>query len=242
MVEYKINKYSMLGECKMSKLVDLTGKKFNMLTVISRAENTKEGITRWVCLCDCGNTTIVRGHNLKSNAVKSCGCLTHVPRYTHGLSNTRLYRIWNAMKCRCNLPTNNNYKNYGGRGIKICKEWNDNFLSFYDWAMANGYSENLTIERLNNDGNYEPDNCRWATKKEQANNRRYCVMITYNGKTQNLTQWCKELNLDYKFIHNRIKKNKWDFERAITTPCDVSKRNKKARGKNCQNTHKTECN
>lgn len=109
----------------------------------------------------------------------------------------------------------------------MCDDWKNSFLDFKNWALSNGYNENLTIERIDNNKGYNPDNCKWATKKEQSNNRRSCILYSYNGKTQNLTQWCEELGLRYKLMHDRIKKKGWSFERAISTPCDVNKRNKK---------------
>ena len=214
----------------MSKLIDLTGMKFNRLTVVSRAENAKGGITRWNCICECGNTVVVRGHNLKNGSVKSCGCYKP-KRGKHQMTGTRLYRIWRAMRSRCYLETNPRYKDYGGRGICVFSEWNNDFQSFYNWSISNGYGENLTIDRIDNDGNYEPSNCRWISYSEQDNNKRSCLKLTYNGKTQNLRQWCDELGLDYKRMHNRIHKNGWSVERAFTTPCNVNKRNKKARKK-----------
>ena len=209
----------------MSKLIDLTGKRYSNLVVIERAES-KHGSTYWKCICDCGNTTEVRASNLKNGLVKSCGCLLHKTHNTHHLSNTRLYVIWNHMKRRCYEKSNPAYKYYGARGVTVCNEWLD-FESFYNWAISNGYRDDLTIDRINNDGDYKPDNCRWVNMKTQSNNRRSCHMITYNGETKNLTQWCNELNLNYKLVHDRIVSKGWSFERAITTPVDVKKRNNK---------------
>lgn len=208
----------------MSLCEDLTGKRFNKLVVLYRDENGKGGKSRWRCLCDCGTETTVSGTNLKTGAVKSCGCLRHMKHDTHHLSNTRLYRIWHMMKNRCYLKNHHAYSDYGARGITVCAEWKDNFEAFYTWAISNGYSENLTIDRIDNNGSYSPTNCRWATRKEQVNNRRSCVLITYNGETKNLMQWCELLNLPYKLIHQRMRLKNISFEEAISIPIKSKKK------------------
>ena len=209
----------------MGKLIDLTGQRFGRLVVVERAEYyiraNGDRASRWLCRCDCGQTTVVRQTNLKSGHIMSCGCLraemTIQRNLKHGKCQTRLYRIWESMKQRCFDADSKNFIRYGGRGIKMCDEWTD-FDTFYKWSIENGYSDDLSIDRIDNNGNYEPSNCRWTHAKQQANNRRSSALVTYNGKTQTLHMWADELGIEYKKLWARIHQCKWPLEKAFGTP------------------------
>lgn len=189
--------------------IDLTDKKFGNLIVIKRLNYSKLGHTYlWECKCDCGNTTIVRGTNLKSGHTISCGCKKG--KIIHNKWRTRLYRIYANMKQRCNNPKNIWYKNYGARGITICDEWLNDFMNFYNWAQANGYKENLTLDRINVNGNYEPNNCRWADRVVQQNNMRTNRHITYNNETHTVAEWARILNVPSKFLFDRLRSNSFE--------------------------------
>lgn len=165
----------------MPKKNDLTGKRFGKLVALQEA-GKKNGRYVWECVCDCGNDAFVIGSKLTNGHTQSCGCLrkdgTRKAAYSYGLSKTRLYRTWCNIKTRCHNPNASNYEFYGGKGVSVCDEWRNDFKAFYDWAMANGYEDNLTIDRKNSDGDYCPENCQWITQSEnatRANVKRWSV-------------------------------------------------------------------
>lgn len=194
----------------MSKLIDFTGKRFGKLIVVSKsdsAKSTKSSYTetQWICKCDCGNLIVVR-HSTLTRGKNNCGCLPKFMPIKHGKSHTRIHGIWIGMRQRCNNPNYIEFDNYGGRGIRVCNEWDCSFESFYDWAINNEYSDKLTIDRIDVNGNYEPSNCRWATLKEQANNKRDTLYLTYNGETLPFETMCKKYHVNYHTAYIRFKK------------------------------------
>lgn len=192
-------------------IVDLTDKTFGRLTVIRKEGSDNNRKALWLCECSCGNTIIVNTERLHNGKTQSCGCykadILRSRLTTHGMSNSKLYNVWHTMIQRCENPKDKQFKNYGERGIAVCKEWHDSEL-FMDWALNNGYEEGLTIDRINVNEGYSPSNCRWITQKEQNNNTRRNIIINYNNKTQTLSQWCDELEFKYSLAYNRFKKGK----------------------------------
>ena len=198
--------------------IDISGKKYNNLLAI-RHHHTARGRTNyWLFRCDCGKEKIINKTLVTTGKIKSCGCLrktNHIKK--HGMYGTRIYRIYKNMLSRCYKKYNTRYKNYGERGITVCKEWVDDFQKFYDWAMSNGYNETLTIDRIDVDGNYCPENCRWVTNKEQQLNKTNNHKVTYNGKSYCLMELANFYNIDFDLLWRRIRDG-WDVERAIKTP------------------------
>lgn len=202
----------------MPKLIDLTGQRFGRLVVIERADNSADGRARWLCRCDCGQSKTVLGEHLKKGRTKSCGCAkseSSSKRFKkHGGRNSKLYRIWSNMKDRCNNPDCKVYSDYGGRGIKVCKEWIDDFSAFQKWALANGYKEGLTIDRKDNDKGYSPDNCRWTDRKIQGNNKRNCRYITYKGQRKTVAEWSDITGIPHDTLLYRLNHG-WETERIL---------------------------
>lgn len=204
----------------MGRFCDLTGQKFGKLEVIRRAPN-RGNCTMWECKCECGNSTIVSAGHLKNGHTQSCGCYFHEAlserNYKHGLSNQRLHVIWGNMKQRCLNPNNTKYDNYGGRGIKICDDWM-NFLSFYEWSTTHGYRDDLTLDRIDVNGNYCPENCRWVTPEVQSLNRTDNHYLTFEGRTMTIKEWADEIGLSFRTLEARINRLKWPIEKALTEP------------------------
>lgn len=212
---------------KNPRLIDLTGQRFGELTVIRQDGNTKRGGAIWVCRCSCGKENRPTGSNLRQGKVRSCGH-DRMEKFwaasrTHGQSNTRLYRTWKAMRARCSLPTDTGYENYGGRGIRVCDEWQASFEAFATWAAKTGYRDDLSIDRIDNDGNYEPGNCRWVGVEAQAINKRN-VALAPDGRP-----WSKvaaDNGISLPAFRTRICEG-WDHELAATWPM-YKKRPRKA--------------
>lgn len=206
---------------------EMIGRKFNKLTVIERLEDVqytkKQKTKQYLCQCECGRYVKISYYNLIYGKTKSCGCLKsryRTPHLTHGMTGTRIYEIWTGMKKRCENPKANNYHLYGGRGIKLCKEWHS-FGKFYRWAIENGYNDKLTIDRIDVNKDYEPSNCKWSTFKEQANNKRNTVYITVNNETKCITEWAKLLNIPTSTLSSRIHCF-GNVSKVITKPYRVS--------------------
>jgi hypothetical protein len=198
----------------MPKFQNLTGQKFGKLTVT--AGSKENGRWKWACICDCGNRKLklVPTDQLKAGRVISCGCVHKENmrtigerRKTHGQKGTKLYWVWSSMKGRCENINDKQYASYGGRGIRLCEEWHD-FSIFHEWAVKNGYQNGLTIDRKDNDGHYEPGNCRWVSNQIQQNNKRSNIQITSDGRTMNVSQWAKFLGIEAARIYRVIYKKK----------------------------------
>lgn len=197
--------------------VNLIGQRFGRLTVVGLASNAT-----WKCLCDCGGERqSVYTYALRAGKTSSCGCLKREQAAangrataTHGMRHSRLYMVWSGMKSRCLNTKAHNWSSYGGRGIRICDEWM-NFEPFRDWALSYGYSRGLSIDRIDNDGHYEPGNCRWADVVTQANNRRSCVMVEIEGVMKNIAEWARLSGLSQEVIQQRIKSG-WESNRLLS--------------------------
>lgn len=196
------------------------GEQFGLWEVMQEAKDRK-----LLCRCRCGTEKEVQKKHLLSGKTTSCGCLRNQKSSErmkennpciakHNMYKSRLYGIWSNIKDRCYNSNNGKYQNYGGRGIKLCEEWQE-FVPFKEWALSNGYNDTLTIDRMDFNGDYEPNNCRWITIQEQQYNKCNNHLLTYNGRTQTLMEWAKERGIKYNTLHTRINRGRWDIGRAL---------------------------
>ena len=214
----------------VNRLSNIIGKTFGRLTVAFETDPqvnpSGRKRPRYICECSCGNTKTVLGENLVSGKTMSCGCYQKERASgaltKHGKTNSRLYAVWNSMKQRCYNANSTAYHRYGGRGIKMCQEWRDDFSAFERWAISNGYNDTLkrgacTIDRVDNNGDYTPDNCRWVSQQEQMNNVSYNHNITINGETHTIAEWSRIADMPYARLLQRITKYEMRPEDAIST-------------------------
>lgn len=199
----------------MANLIDLTGQRFGRLEVLEYVGNRK-----WKCLCDCGKHKIVDARHLKDGHSKSCGCL----KIKYQITNKRIFDIWNNMKRRCDNPCDKDSKYYHDKGITYCDEWNM-YEEFETWALNNGYSDNLTIDRIDGNLPYCPENCRWITIEEQQRNKSNNAIYEYKGVSKTLSEWAKEFNIPRETLRSRIVKLGYSFEKAISKPYGKQKTN-----------------
>jgi hypothetical protein len=205
----------------MSKVVDLTGQQFGRLVAVQES-GRRHGKVVWECRCSCGNTVSATSNELRTGNTSSCGCLRKElvaqMNWKHGGSRVgkreRLNQIWGRMKQRCNDLNSSDYERYGGRGIRICEEWERDYLNFKSWALSHGYTDKLSIDRINNDGNYGPLNCRWISNSGQARNKSTNHPITYKGETKTLAEWAEITGLEASLIRYRLKVG-WTIEDAL---------------------------
>lgn len=215
----------------MGKVKDITGEQINGWTVIKECGRNKGGGAMFLCQCVCGNYRVVEGRSIRAGTSKNCGCARKTKtveaskRVTikHGGRYDRLYQVWHGMKDRCNNPNSKHYARYGGRGIKLCSEWDESYEAFKKWAQEHGYNETLakyqcTIERLDNDKGYSPENCVWANQKTQCNNRSNNHLIEFNGLSHTLSEWAEITGIKKDTLRRRLCEYGWDTERALTEP------------------------
>lgn len=213
-----------------NKFIDISGKEFGKLTAIEPIGKSKHNEIIWKCKCVCGKQAEATGINLRRGNTKSCGCLKNglLSKYeikdisSENCENTvkeneRLYRIWIGVKTRCYNTNSANYKYYGAKGIIVCNEWLHDFQAFYDWAIANGYKDGLTLDRKDNSKGYSPENCKWSTMKEQAQNTSQTIKISCNGETKTISEWSDITGIPKNVIKQRIKKG-WDIKKALESP------------------------
>ena len=223
--------FSFAGDAQMGKIEVKTGDRYGRLTVVEEVE--PDGYhRRFRCLCDCGASKVAVLKRLRNGNTASCGCLhrevsaangREKPATTHGHSYHPIYNIWRGMINRCERPSDRYYRNYGGRGIAVCQAWHD-AGTFIEWAHASGWRDGLQIDRIDNDGNYSPENCRFVTRKENCRNTRHNVLVTFREITKPLAAWAEQFGLRWRTLHNRIYRYDWTVEQALTLPLQRGKK------------------
>ena len=216
---------------KVNRAKNLIGKRFGRLVVLAQTERPHDCKIKpnikpsfWECRCDCGNVIIRPYYALKNNKTRSCGCLAKDAHTIHNMSKTTLYNRWDKMRSRCRNPNTINYHLYGARGIKVCDEWTD-FSKFYEWAIANGYSENLELDRVDPNGDYSPENCRWVPRIVNARNKRNSLLITVNEKTKSISEWAEMSGIPRQTIDARLRRG-WVGERLLEPVADNARKRK----------------
>lgn len=214
-----------------ARVHDLTGNRYGKLTVLSYAGHTSDGKSKWLCKCDCGKEKVARAASLVAGTTKSCGCLYYETRkiaiskitekkshfYKHGMSKSRINNIYRRIKERCYNRNNPAFSYYGKRGITMCPEWKDDFMAFYKWSIENGYTHEMTIDRIDTNKGYSPDNCRWTTMTVQQNNRTNNVRVSYNGQEHTLSEWADIVGITKSTIYHRYER-KWPVDKMLNTP------------------------
>ena len=200
---------------------DISNQRFGRLVAKEIEGKNRYRHLQWSCVCDCGNKIIVSGTNLRNGMTRSCGCLQRETikniRLTHGMSGSKISAVRGSMIQRCHNPNSKRYKYYGGRGITVCEEWLANPKSFYTWAVENGYKIGLTIDRIDNNKGYYPDNCRWVSHRENCMNTRSNRYVTLNNDTKTIGEWCKSIGMSHTAVYRRWKDG-WSLEEALTLP------------------------
>jgi len=207
-----------MGVIGTPRAKDISGQRFGRLVVLRRNGRASHGAAAWLCRCDCGREVTVSAPSLRQGDTKSCGCY-HSERVieshaTHRMSNSQMYKTWRTMKARCENPAATGYSRYGGRGIYVCERW-QSFQNFY--ADMGDAPPGMTLERIDNDGPYCPENVRWASRKEQVRNTRRTVLVAHNGQTRTLSEWCEDLGIDRHLAYDRLKRG-WASERVFANP------------------------
>lgn len=215
----------------MSKFIDLTGQRFGRLVVIRENGRSKNKKVLWLCQCDCGNQCTVPGDRLKRGDTKSCGCYRRentgkmFQKYADNEVNPRIYRIWKLIHQRCQGKNSPKFNNYGGRGISICTEWLDDFIAFQTWALANGYDDSLSIDRIDVNGPYSPENCRWTNNLIQCNNKTDNVFLEFCGERHSVADWARIKGIPVHTLYTRLRLG-WSIKDVLETEPAIKFRHK----------------